>query len=49
MSKDFIKILEGFINFIEDMISRKINFLKSIWVLIERNWSLRIEIGLQKV
>jgi hypothetical protein len=49
MSKDFMKILEGLINFIEDMISRKINFLKSIWVFIERNWSLGIEIGLQKV
>jgi hypothetical protein len=49
MSKDFMRILEALINFIEDMISRKINFLKLIWVLIERNWSLGIEIGLQKV
>jgi len=32
-----MRILEGLINFIEDMILRETNFLKSIWVLIERN------------
>jgi hypothetical protein len=32
-----MKIFEGLINFIEDLIARKINFLESIWVLIERN------------
>jgi hypothetical protein len=37
MSKDSMTILKGLINFIEDLIARKINFLKSIWVLIERN------------
>jgi len=29
-------ILEGLINFIEDLIAREIGFLKSIWVLIRR-------------
>ena len=30
MSKDSMKILEGLINFIEDLIARKISFFKSI-------------------
>jgi len=30
MSKDSIRILEGLINFIEDLIPRKISFFKSI-------------------
>jgi hypothetical protein len=37
MSKDLMGILKGLINFIKDLIARKINFLKSIWVLIGRN------------
>jgi hypothetical protein len=37
MSKDSMRILEDLINFIEDLITRKINFLESIWVLIGRN------------
>jgi len=44
-----IMILEGLINFIEDLIAREIGFLKSIWVLIRRNWSLESEIELWKV
>jgi len=35
-----MRILEGLINFIKDLIAREISFLKSIWVLIRRNWSL---------
>jgi hypothetical protein len=30
MSKDMIRILKGLINFIEDLIPRKISFFKSI-------------------
>jgi hypothetical protein len=37
MSKDLMRILEGLINFIEDLIARNINFLELIWVLIGRN------------
>jgi len=40
MSKDLMRILEGLINFIEDLIARNINFLELIWVLIGRNWML---------
>jgi hypothetical protein len=30
MSKDTMRILKGLINFIEDLIARKINFMESI-------------------
>jgi hypothetical protein len=49
INKGPIMILEGLINFIEDLIARKIDFLKSIWVLVRRNWSLESEIELWKV
>jgi len=39
INKDSMRILEGLINFIKDLIAREISFLKSIWVLIRRNWS----------
>jgi len=32
-----MRILEGLINFIEDLITGKNQFLESIWVLIEIN------------
>jgi len=47
--KDLMSILKGLINFIEDLIVRKINFFESIWVLIGRNCSSRTEIELWKV
>jgi hypothetical protein len=39
-----MRILEGFINFIEDLIARKINFLESMWMLIEKIkvWGLNL-------
>jgi hypothetical protein len=40
MSKDSMRILEYLINFIENLIARKISFLESNWVSIGRNWSL---------
>jgi hypothetical protein len=36
------------INYIKDLIARKIIFLEPIWVIIRRNWYLGAEIGLWK-
>jgi hypothetical protein len=46
MITDSVRILEGLVNFLGDLIARKNSFLESIWVLIGRNSSLRTEIGL---
>jgi hypothetical protein len=37
MSRESMRILEGLINFIEDLIMREISFLDSIWVLIGKH------------
>jgi len=49
MSKDSLRILKGLINFIKDLIVRKISFWELIWVLIGRNWGLGTKIRLWKV
>ena len=49
MIKDSMRVLESLINFIKNLITMKINFLESSWVLIGRNWSLGIGIELWKV
>jgi len=40
MITDSVRILEGLINFLRDLIARKNSILELIWVLIGRNSSL---------